>query len=522
MNSPGVADRTADQNLRERAEKQAESLLERLKSEVKSSVKDLGVLRKELTVTVPGTVIREEISKNYEDMLGDVQLPGFRKGRAPRALVERRFSAEVRSTLKSSLIGQSFFAAAEKQELEVLGDPLFRVSKDGQEKLTELGEALRSIDLPESGDFSYVCELEVRPKFELPELKGIPIKSPQIEITDENVEEQILRQRKIHGRYEPVEQSGGDADDMLVADVKLTVDGQVVKTEENLQLGVRPTRLDGIALPELDKTLAGVKPGDVRSTECQVPDDYERADLRGKKGQFEFTVHEVKRLAPMDEEDFVRQIGAESGQQLREFARQDMERERDTLVARAKREQVLEYLLQNVPIDVPPELSARLTDRAVMRRVVEAQQRGIPWSEIERHIDELRTSAKGQVARDLKIEFIMGKVAEKLGVGVTEEEVNSEIAAIARRYDRRFDRVRDELHERGLLMQLAEQIRQDKCMDVLLADAQITEAKAELPKASKGKAKKAAAAAPEEGAEAAPAESEAKPAKPKRGKKSAE
>jgi len=98
------------------------------------------------------------------------------------------------------------------------------------------------------------------------------------------------------------------------------------------------------------------------------------------------------------------------------------------------------------------------------------------------------------VNRDLKLDFILDKVAEQLEVGVTDEEVNTEIARMARLYNRRFDRVRDDLQKRGLLVQLAEQIRQDKCVQLLLQDAKIVEAapkkKAAKPKAAKKKKKK--------------------------------
>src|SRR5207247_2428890 len=131
------------------------------------------------------------------------------------------------------------------------------------------------------------------------------------------------------------------------------------------------------------------------------------------------------------------------------------------------------------------------TDRAVMRKVIELSQAGIPNHEIEARIDELRTSAKDVVARDLKLEFLLEKVAEKLEVEVTAEEVKTEIARIGRGYNQRFDRVRDDLQKRGLLPQLAEQIRQDKCVRILLKDAKIVEMKADERKEDKTeKAKK--------------------------------
>ncbi|MBU0617318.1 MAG: hypothetical protein KKI02_06360, partial [Planctomycetes bacterium] len=232
--------------------------------------------------------------------------------------------------------------------------------------------------------------------------------------------------------------------------------------------------------------------GDTCSTECEIPDDYERADLRGKKGAIEFSIHEIKRLKPISAQTLLEQTGAESEAELKQFIRDDMESERDRLIERAKREQVLEYLLEQIPMELPDQLSARQTDRAVLRRVIDLQQRGMPQSDIEAHIDELRTSAKEDVARSLKLDFIMEKVAEQLEVAVTDEEINSEIARMARMYNQRFDRVRDNLHSRGLLAQLAEQIRQDKCVELLLGGAELQELSAEDDQKSDDQAESAA------------------------------
>lgn len=460
----------------EKAEREAERLLEELKEKVQAEIKDIGTLRKEMTVTVPREVISSHLKHNFDEIRGDAVLPGFRKGRAPLHLLQKRFGPEVRESLKSSIVGQSFVAAVKRHEFEVLGDPLFRIAqKDGGVKLCELDDALDELKLPDSSDFSYTCEVEIKPTFELPELKGIEIARPKVEIGDDDVEEHIERQRKIRGTYQPHDGGATEKDDLLIADVKLTHDGVLVKEEENVQLGVRPTRLDGISLMTLDQVLSGAKPGDVRTVTCEIPDDYERADLRGKPGQFEFTIHEVKRLVPQTMEAFIEALGVGSEAEIREYVRQDLETERDRIVDNALRDQVLDYLIQNTKFDLPEKLSARQTDRAVMRRVIELSQAGVPNHEIEARIDELRTSAQDVVARDLKLEFILEKVARQLEADVTDEEINTEIARIARRYNHRFDRVRDDLQKRGLLPQLAEQIRQDKCVRILLKDAKIVE-----------------------------------------------
>jgi trigger factor len=460
---PGAAE---DPLFRDKAAQEAERLLEDLKKEVRAEIKEIGTLRKELSITVPEKVIADHLDHNYQELMHDATVPGFRKGRAPRPLIEKRYGSEVRESLPTSIVGQSFFAAPENNELA-----------EGGTKLVDFDEALQTLKLPAGGDFTYVCEIEIKPVFELPELKGIEVKSPDVSITDDMITQEILRQRKIRGRFEPHMEDAAEKDDLLVADIRLTVDGREIKTEENAQLAVRPSSLDGIPLTDLDQVFVGAKVGDTRQAQCTIPDDYERADVRGQSGVYEFKIHELKRLAPMPVEEFLQRSGFDNEQDARDHCRMLMENERDNLIARAKREQVYEYLLANTDLTLPEALSTRQTERAIQRRLIELQQQGVPESDIAAHSDELRTSAKEEVARDLKLSFILAKVAEQLEIGVTDEEVNTAIAQIARRYNRRFDRVRDELQNGGLLDQLAEQIRQDKCVAQLLADAKIVELK---------------------------------------------
>ncbi len=471
MQLPGIPGALEDNVVREKAEAEAERLLEDLKKEVKAEIRDIGTLRKELQITVPEKVIADHLTHNYDELMHDAIVPGFRKGRAPRALIEKRYGADVRESLTTSIVGQSYFAVTENHKLDVLGDPLFRIESDGGVKLVSFDEALQHLKLPPSGSLVYTCEVELRPEFTLPELKGIEVKTPEIEITSEMLERELLNQRRLRGRYEPQPEGTAERDDMLVADVTLRVGEQVVKTEENVQCGVRPAAIDGVPVPKLDEALIGARAGETREVECTIPDDYERADLRGQAGRFQFKIHELKRLVPMTLAEFLERSGFADEGEARDFLRIRMENERDQMIEAARRAQVSDYLLQQTPVELPEKLSGRQVERAVARRMVELLQGGMPPADVEARADQLRASAREEVTRDLKLSFILDKIAEQLEIQVTDEEVNTAIAALARRQNRRFDRVRDELQRDDLLGQLADGIRHDKTIERLLADA---------------------------------------------------
>lgn len=472
MDVPGAAGAMDNPDMWGNAEEESERLLEELKKEVKADVKDIGVLRKEMHVTVPEKVIADHLEHNYDELMSDALVPGFRKGRAPRQLVEKRFGAEVRESLTTAIVGQSFYAATENNELDVLGDPRFQIPADEGTRLVGIDEALQHLKLPEKGDFDYTCEIELKPKFDLPELDGIEVKSPDIEIDDKMVTEQLTRHRTNRGRFEPVSDAA-QPDDQLIVDVALRAGDHEIKRDENVTIAVRPTALEGVPLMEFGEQMKGVKAGETRTITCKLPPDFDRPDLRGKDAELAIHVHEIKRLTPEPMEAFLTAYGFENEAEAREEVKTQLEAERDQMMQRARRAQVEDYLVENTSLDLPEDFSARQTERAVMRRVIDLQQRGVPMAEVEQRIDELRTSAKADVARELKLSFILEKVADELGLHVTDEEVNTEIARIARMYNRRFDRIRDELHSRGQLDQLVEQIRHGKCIQQLLDKAKI-------------------------------------------------
>ncbi|MDO8629563.1 MAG: hypothetical protein Q7R41_03650, partial [Phycisphaerales bacterium] len=148
--------------------------------------------------------------------------------------------------------------------------------------------------------------------------------------------------------------------------------------------------------------------------------------------------------------------------------------------------QIGEYLVEHTELAIPAGLSQRQTDRSVARRMIEMYRQGIPEAEIARATDEMHSKARDQVARDLKLYFVIEKIAEEQGTNISEEEMNTAIAEIARRSGKRFDRVRDELSKGDGLASLYLRIRDDKVLEHLLTDADVTEGEAESEAEAEG------------------------------------
>ena len=472
-----TAEETEEQELTEEEQQMA-----KLKEAIEVATEDIGTLRKKLTITVPRATIDERRNDQFGEIKRDSVVPGFRKGHAPLQLVEKRFGRDVNAELSSQLLSSSFLAAVEKEDLKTIGDPLvWAKDKKADEseplKLVGIQEAFDLIALPAEGEFSYSCEVEVRPDFELPELEGIPIKQPEVKIGKQQVNEYIDRLRAMRGRYEPIPTGKIQEDDLVVCNLKVTADDKVVIEEENCQLAARPQRYAGILMENLGEVLSGCKVGDEKEFEASIPEDYTEESLRGTSAKVELAILDLKRLVlPELDDSFLESIGCESKKELEDHAKDILESRKDDELRQLRKELVCNYLLDHCKLDLPERLSQQQADRIAGRRMLELARRGVPEDEVLKQADAIKAGAMSDAAKDLNLNFIFEKIAEDWEVEVTEDEVNAQIAAIARQQNRRFDRVRDDLIRNNSLSSLSVHVRDDKIVDRLLEKASIVEA----------------------------------------------
>jgi len=469
---PGVEDE-------EPGEQSEPTLEEKLKEVVEVQVEDLGGLRRKLTVSIPAETLVQKVNDQYDELRRDALVPGFRKGRAPRRLLEKRFGHEVGQTLVQQLVGSGYLAAVDKAGLKVLGDPLIwvRGEKGGQgQVLVEVKEALDRIEMPAEGPLTFACEVEIRPEFELPELDGIPLEKPVVEVTEDDVTAYIDRLRAYQGVYEPVVDGTIQENDLLTADVVMTCEGQPLKQQEAVQLAARHQVIDGVVLDGLGQALAGKRVGDTVGVSGTIPEDYVKVEFRGKQADFEFRIRGIsRRRLPELDDAFLAGLGFDSQDELRAWARGELESSIDEQIRRSLYSQTIRYLLEHTSFELPERLSGRQIDRVVALKLLELYQQGVPEDEVRRLMDDLRTRARDSAVEELKLAFIMEKLAEEIDVDVSDGEINAAIAAIARRQGRRFDRVRDELARQGGLGNLFIRLRDEKLLATVVAGARITE-----------------------------------------------
>lgn len=425
-------------------------------------IEDLGPATKKIVIEIPEDRIKEKLAEQFKELRGQAAIPGFRPGHAPQKLIEKRFATDVKDQVRRTLVSESYEQALEKNNLNVLGEPDF----DNPEAIT----------LPDSGSMNFSFTVEVQPDFTIPDLKDIKVKKPKIEVKDDNVDQAMQNLREQQGALMPVEDRGVQEKDYLLADVHVKEAGNVVAHQHDAQIVSRPGRIGGIQIDDLDKQLEGLKPGETRTINAKASDTHPNEALRGKDVEIEVALKDLKHLELAElNEAFLSDLGFKDEAELRDALREQMVERITYDVQQALREQVSKHLTDNIHFDLPAKLSTKQADRVVNRRAIELLQRGLSREQIEANIERLRAGADEEAARELKLFFILQKLAADLGVDVDEGELNGRIAMLAAQRGRRPEKVKQDMAKDGSLTNLYLQMREQKALDKVLESAQIEE-----------------------------------------------
>jgi trigger factor len=436
-------------------------------------IEDVGPALKRLTITIPTDAVKEKIEESIGTLSQEAALPGFRRGKAPRRLLEKRFGHSVRDETKNRLIADAYARAIEDHGIKPVSEP-------------EPTEPPDKLKLEEGKPLSFAVDVEVVPEFELPELEGIELKKPLLEITDEHIDDRIKRQQHRLGTSDRID---GDfqENDRMVGHVKLTAEGkdEPVLDADNALI-VHPGKKDGgrgavlgLMIDGLAGLLKGKKVGDTITMQTVGPEAHEREDIRGVNLTIEYRISAAERTEPAPVERLVEIFDVGSEENLREQMRLALQHQRDQEQATAMREQVYKHLLKTVEMDLPEKLTTAQAGRALEGRRIELLDRGIPAEEVEAKLAEIRSDSEARSRDRLKLFFIMWKLGDHFKVNISEQEVNGRVAAMAIEHGQRPDQLRAELARTGRLPEVGRMLREEKSADRVIAKAKIEEISAE-------------------------------------------
>jgi trigger factor len=334
--------------------------------------------------------------------------------------------------------------------------------------------------------------VETAPEFQLPEYKGLPAKTEARAVTDADLERalNVLREQQVS--YKTLERPV-QAGDIAVVNYTGTSEGKPITEIAPTAKGLTEQKNFWVDvgsksfIPGFADQLLGAKAGEKRTVNVDFPADFVTPQLAGKKGVYEVEVVEVKEKSlPALDEAFAKAYGAESLEKLRAGVRKDLENELAFKRKKELRGQLVRGLLDRVHFELPESAVAQETRNAVYDIVQENTKRGVPREVIEKEKEQIYSAATQGAKERVKLDFVLQKIAEKEDIKVSQQEIAQRISYLAALYQIPADKFAKDLQKRNGLIEIYDQIMNEKVVEFLQQNAKVEEvpAAAEAPAAN--------------------------------------
>ena len=413
----------------------------------------------------------EKVAKAWDDVAGTytkyARIPGYRVGKAPKAIIEKKFQKEIREELEKKLLSEACKEAIQEKGIKVLS-------------LTQVDD----VEIADDKTMKFTATLVTRPDFQLPVYKGLVVPLRSTDVTEEEIDESLNQLREQAADFVDVkEDRGAQMNDFVVIDYRGTIDGAPV-SDKFPEAGAPLSGNDDFWIhmvheaffPGFSEALVGTKPGETRTFEIEVPAEFPVEGLPGQKIQYSVTVKQMKEkvLPPLDDAFAGTIAKGKTLEELRQMAREEIGHQKKADAEGAKRSEIMRQLLSQVECELPVDMVRQETRRILADIVRENQARGVGDDVLKQNEQEILGSA-AQNARDrLKGTFILLRIADVENIKATQLEFDQRIAYLAARYDMKPDKLVKKLDERNAIDQILEEVLTGKVLDFLSANASVS------------------------------------------------
>jgi trigger factor len=411
----------------------------------------------------------EEVSKEWDSIANSfarlAKIPGYRPGKAPRAVIEKRFRKQIQEELTKKLVSKSYHEAVEQQQLRVAS-------------LSNIED----VQLGEDKSMRFRATVVTAPEFELPEYRNISVQLPDTKVSEANVDAALERLRDQAADFVEVPERELQMGDFAVIDFEGSIDGKPIaeiapQASKNLHGGKKfwlhlaPDNF----LPTFCEQIVGQKRGETRQIKVLFPADFPVKELATKEATYAVTLQEIREkvLSAIDNAFANKLLPGKTLADLRHMIEHDLEHEKEHELERAKEAQIMKYLHERISFELPPALMKNETRRVLGELVQRNRERGISDEMLKEKEKELIEGAAGLAAQRLKTNFILHRIAEREDIKISRQEVDARIRADAARYNISPEKMRKELEEHDALDSVAEQLLLGKTLDFLKANVSV-------------------------------------------------
>lgn len=409
-----------------------------------------------LTIEVSAEDLDKAMQNAYQKAKGKIAIPGFRKGKAPRKMIEQMYGKGIfLEDAANAIIPEHYSKALEECDLEIVSQPEIDVVQ------AEPGKA-----------FIFTAEVAVKPEVTLGDYKGLEVPKSETEVTDEDVDAEIKKEQEKNSRTVTVEDRGAENGDITTIDFEGFVDGVAFEggkgTDYPLTLG------SGSFIPGFEDQLVGAKAGDHVEVNVTFPEEYQAAELAGKAAVFQCDVKKVeaKELPELDD-DFAQDVSefdtlAEYKEDIKKNLTEKKEKE-----ARAEKENAaVDKAIENAQMEIPDAMVDTQVRQMINDFASRMQSQGLTMEQYFQFtgmtVEKMQEEMKPQALKRIQTRLVLEKIAEVENIQPTEEEVNEEISKMAEMYKMEADKLKELLGDREL-----EQMKKDMAVQkavTLVAD----------------------------------------------------
>ena len=410
-----------------------------------------------LTIEVSAEDLDKAMEKAYQKQKSRISLPGFRKGKAPRKMIESMYGKGVfMEDAVNSLVPQEYTKALGECDLEIVSQPEINVTQ------MEPGKAL-----------IFTADVAVKPEVTLGDYKGVEVPKSEITVTDEEVDAEVKKEQDKNARTVAVEDRAAANGDITTIDFEGFVDGVAFEggkgTDYALTLG------SSTFIPGFEEQLVGAKVGDDVDVKVTFPEEYQAKELAGKEAIFKCAVKkiEAKELPELDD-DFAKDVSEfDTLAEYKEHVKTNLEDKKADEAKRAKEDAAVDKAIENAQMDIPEAMLMTQCRQMLDDFSRRMQSQGLSMDQYFQFTgmtaDKMMEDMKPQALKRIQTRLVLEKVAEVENIQPTEEEVNEEISKMAEAYKMEADKLKELLGEREL-----EQMKKDMAVQkavTVIADA---------------------------------------------------
>jgi trigger factor len=411
--------------------------------------------RKELDLEIPAEEVSKATEKVAKDLAKIARVPGFRPGKAPIALIKKRFASDIKGEVLQTLVPEHVEKAVAEQKLTPVSQP--QVDK---------------LEYNEGQPLKFRASFEVLPEFSLSNYKDLEIEMPEMEITDDSVNNTLAEMQQRAATFAPVEGRPVQNDDFVPIKLLGTPEGggDPLNAENVLcHVGAEET------MEPFNENLRGANVGDHKDFDVEYPADYPDTKLAGKKFHYSVDVLGIKtKKLPELNDEFAKDVSdATSLDELKKKVREGLEHERKHRQKELQREKIIAELVKLHDFPVPESLVEHQMDVRLERVVRSLAQQGVDPRAVNVDWVSLRKRQEDRAKDDVKAELAIDRIATEEKIDVTEEELQHELEHLASHSGESAEAIRARLTKQGALDRMKAKLRSDKTVDWLAQNARV-------------------------------------------------